>query len=77
VLIADHHGERIRKVSPHGTISTIAGTGAKGSSASHGPATKLKLNDPNGLAVGAPGIVYVADLFNARICAVHYDDPEY
>jgi hypothetical protein len=36
-----------------------------------------KLNDPNGQAVGAPGIVYVADLFNARICAVHYDDSEH
>jgi sugar lactone lactonase YvrE len=76
VLIADHHGERIRKVAPHGTITTIAGTGAKGSSAERGPATKLKLNDPNGLALGEPGILYVADLFNARIRAVRYDDSE-
>jgi hypothetical protein len=73
VLIADHHGERIRKVDPHGTITTIAGTGVKGSSADRGPATKLNLNDPNGLALGKPGIVYVADLFNARIRAVRYD----
>jgi sugar lactone lactonase YvrE len=72
VLIADHHGERIRKVSPRGTITTIAGTGVKGSSAERGPATKLNLNDPNGLALGQPGILYVADLFNARIRAVRY-----
>jgi hypothetical protein len=74
VLIADHHGERIRKVGPRGTITTIAGTGVKGSSAERGPATKLNLNDPNGLALGRPGIVYVADLFNARIRAVRYRD---
>jgi NHL repeat len=72
LLIADHHGERIRKVNPRGTITTIAGTGVKGSSAEHGPATKLNLNDPNGLAVGEPGTVYVADLFNARIRAIGY-----
>jgi sugar lactone lactonase YvrE len=72
VLIADHHGQRIRKVGPHGTITTIAGTGVKGSSAERGPATKLNLNDPNGLAQGEPGILYVADLFNARIRVVRY-----
>ena len=72
VLIADHHGERIRQVNPHGTISTIAGTGVKGTSAERGTATKLNLNDPNGLALGEPGTVYVADLFNARVRAVRY-----
>ena len=72
VLIADHHGERVRKVDAHGTITTIAGTGRKGASAERGPATKLNLNDPNGLAVDRAGTVYVADLFNARIRAVRY-----
>jgi sugar lactone lactonase YvrE len=73
VLIADHHGERIRMVDPNGTITTVAGTGEKGDSADRGPATELNLNDPNGLAVGEPGVVYVADLFNGRIVAVRYD----
>ena len=72
VLIADHHGERIRKVDPHGTITTIAGTGAKGHSGERGPATTLNLNDPNGLALGETGLLYIADLFNARIRAVRY-----
>jgi sugar lactone lactonase YvrE len=76
LLIADHHGERIRKVGPRGTITTIAGTGVKGASAERGPATKLRLNDPNGLAVAESGTVYVADLFNARIRAVRYWDPD-
>jgi sugar lactone lactonase YvrE len=76
LLIADHHGERIRKVDPRGIISTIAGTGAKGPSLERGPATKLNLHDPNGLALGEPGILYVADLFNARIRALRYQRAE-
>jgi len=74
VLIADHHGERIRKVGRTGTITTIAGTGENGFSAERGPAKDLDLNDPNNLALGEPGIVYVADMFNARVRAIRYDD---
>jgi sugar lactone lactonase YvrE len=73
LIIADHHGERIRQVDPMGTITTIAGTGVKGFSGERGRARELKLNDPSGLALGEPGIVYVADLFNGRIRAVRYE----
>ena len=58
-------------VDPNGTITTVAGT--EGDSADRGPATELNLDDPNGLAVGEPGLVYVADLFNGRVVAVRYD----
>ena len=75
LLIADHHGERIRKVDANGTITTIAGTGEKGFSAEHGTATEMMLDDPAGLALGPPGILYVADLFNARIRALRYEPP--
>ena len=73
LLIADHHGERIRKVDRHGTITTIAGTGRKSFSGERGRARKLDLNDPNALALGEPGILYVADLLNARIRMLRYD----
>jgi serine/threonine protein kinase, bacterial len=73
LLIADHHGERIRKVDANGTITTIAGTGKNGFSAEHGTATEMMLDDPSGLALGPPGILYIADLFNARIRALRYD----
>ena len=72
LLIADHHGERIRKVDPDGTITTIAGTGEKGFTADQGPAEKTMLDDPAGLALGPPGVLYIADLFNARIRALRY-----
>ena len=74
LLIAEHHGNRIRKVDPHGTITTIAGTGQIGFSGERGPATELQLNQPWGLYVGEPGLLYVADAFNARIRAVRYHD---
>ena len=64
---------RIRRVDTGGTITTIAGTGEKGFSAEHGTATEMMLDDPAGLALGPPGILYIADLFNARIRALRYD----
>jgi sugar lactone lactonase YvrE len=70
LLIADHHGERIRTVDTRGVITTLAGTGIKGFNAERGPATKIQLSDPNALVIDASGLLYVADLFNARIRAV-------
>ena len=39
VLIADQHNHRVRKVSPTGIITTVAGTGTAGFSGDGGPAT--------------------------------------
>ena len=55
---------RIRKVSPGGIITTIAGSPDPGYSGDGGPATKAQLWDPMGLAVDGAGNVYVADAFN-------------
>ena len=74
LLVAEHHGNRIRKVDPDGTITTIAGTGEIGFSGERGTATELQLNQPWGLLVAGPGLAYVADSFNARIRAVRYED---
>src|SRR5205814_829733 len=69
VYIADHGNVRIRKVSPDGTITTVAGTGepltpgrvGSSSAGERGPATKAPLYSPRGLAVDAAGNLYVAD----------------
>lgn len=55
---------RIRKVSPSGIISTVAGNGTGGYSGDGGPATSAQLNFPYGVAVDSAGNVYVADLRN-------------
>src|SRR5829696_3087492 len=40
-------GDTVRKVDPHGTITTVAGTGEAGFSGDGGLATKAKLNSPS------------------------------
>jgi sugar lactone lactonase YvrE len=67
-------GTRIRKVTPDGTISTVAGVyGAYGFSGDGGSATSANLNFPKGLAVDAAGNVYIADSGNNRVRAVSAD----
>jgi uncharacterized protein (TIGR03437 family) len=65
--------DRIRKVSPSGIITTIAGTGTGGFSGDGGPATSARLRDPQGLAVDSSGRLYVADRGNQRIRRISAD----
>jgi uncharacterized protein (TIGR03437 family) len=67
LLIADWGNNRIRKVTPQGIITTVAGEGAYGFSGDGGPATAAKLQDPRGIAVDPSGYVLFADLYNNRI----------
>jgi len=65
LYIADSGNHRIRKVSPAGFISTIAGTGVAGLSGDGGPAISANLNSPSGVQVDSDGDVYIID--NERI----------
>ena len=67
VYIADQQNMAIRKVTPSGIISTIAGNGTPGYSGDGGPATSAKINAPTGVAVDSAGNVYIADNQNNRI----------
>jgi trimeric autotransporter adhesin len=51
LYIADFNNNRIRMVTPGGTISTVAGTGNAGYSGDGGPASSAQLNYPIGVAV--------------------------
>lgn len=57
----------IRRVSPDGTINTIAGSGTPGYSGDGGLATSAQLNGPSGVAVDAAGNLYVADADNNAV----------
>ncbi len=65
--IADTANNRIRKVSSHGIISTIAGTGDAGSTGDGGLATLAQLNNPRSVAIDSAGNLYIADSGNNEI----------
>jgi len=67
LYIADSGNERIRRVDPSGTISTIAGTGVQGYSGDGGPAIAAQFDGPRGLAGDGAGNLYVADDNNHRV----------
>jgi sugar lactone lactonase YvrE len=73
LFIADYAGQRIRKVSPGGVISTVAGNGTQGYGGDGAPAAAAELNEPWGVAVDASGNLFIADLVNHRIRKVGPD----
>jgi sugar lactone lactonase YvrE len=60
-------GNRIRKVSSLGIISTIAGTGVAGYNGDGIAGTAAQVNIPRGIAVDGAGNVYIADINESRI----------
>ncbi|MBJ7328268.1 MAG: hypothetical protein JHC95_00135 [Solirubrobacteraceae bacterium] len=67
VVIADTGNNRIRRVAPDGTITTIAGGGAAGSGGDGGPATAAQLNAPSGVTPLTNGALLIADAGNDRV----------
>jgi glucose/arabinose dehydrogenase len=65
-VIADTGNNRIRRVSPAGVITTVAGSTA-GFSGDGGPAAAAQLNTPRDVAVAVDGSIVVADTGNSRI----------
>src|SRR5579883_438001 len=63
----------VRKVSPAGIITTVAGTGKGGFSGDGGPAVTAQLSNVKGLALDQPGNLYIADYSNGRIRRVAPD----
>ncbi len=67
IYIADTHNQRIRKITPDGIITTIAGTGTRGYNGDNKPATQAQLRHPTGVTVGPDNTIYIADTRNHRI----------
>ena len=67
IWFCEYTGQRIRRVAPDGTISTIAGTGAKGYSGDGGPALQATFNLPHELRFDAAGDLYIVDMTNHAV----------
>jgi len=65
VYVADRNNHRIRKITPEGVVSTLAGTGTEGFV--DGAGTSARFNNPIGVALDSSGNVYVADHGNHLI----------
>lgn len=65
VYVADTGNNKIRKITPSGVVTTLAGNGISGSNDGRG--TTSSFNLPFGLTVSVSGDVYVADSGNNRV----------
>lgn len=71
IYVADSRNNRIRKVSPDGNVTTIAGSGKDGSD--DGKGTLASFFFPVAVAAGTNGNVYVADTHNSLIRKIASD----
>lgn len=65
LYVADSGNNKIRKITPAGLVSTLAGSGLEGSIDGTGSAANFYA--PSGVAVDGAGNVYVADRLNHKI----------
>jgi len=65
VLVADHTNHRIRRITPSGQVSTVAGTGEPGAVDGKGDVARFK--EPWGVGVDGKGGVLVAEPINHLI----------
>jgi DNA-binding beta-propeller fold protein YncE len=65
IIVADTMNRRIRKITPQGQVSTLAGTGEEGHR--DGEGTDAQFEFPSGVAVDGDGNVVVADNHRIRL----------
>ena len=68
LYIADSENGSVRKVTPGGVISTIAGTGSSGlGGGDGGPATSASMYKVYGVAFDGQGNLYITDTYNQKV----------
>ena len=73
VYVADYSNHCIRKITPGGEVSTIAGSDDAGHR--DGGGSMAQFDSPTGVAVDTSGNLYVADQSNHRIRKIEYKVP--
>jgi sugar lactone lactonase YvrE len=67
VYVADQNNNTLRKLTPGGLVTTLAGLAGSSPGSSDGTGSAARFNSPNGLAVDASGNIYVADTDNHTV----------
>lgn len=63
----EYGGQRIRRITRDGKISTVAGTGQVGYTGDGGPALQATFNKPHEIRFDAAGNIFIADMVNQAI----------
>lgn len=74
VYVADYLDSVVRRLSPDGTIATVAGTGLPGGTGDGGPAVAARLDHPRAVALDADGDLLIADTVSNRVRRVGATD---
>ncbi|HTZ19767.1 MAG TPA: NHL repeat-containing protein [Opitutaceae bacterium] len=72
IFVAEYYGQTIRKITPAGVVSTIAGLAGMVGNAD-GAGNAARFNYPTGVATDAAGNIYVADSVNHTIRKITAD----
>ena len=67
LLFAERAGHVVRRLTPQGVLTIIAGTGSQGFSGDGGPATSAELDSPCGVVADSSGNIFIADTRNHRV----------
>jgi sugar lactone lactonase YvrE len=67
VYVADYENNSIRKITPAGVVTILAGGSAGEGGIAEGTGTEARFYNPSGIAVDSLGIIFVADTSNHRI----------
>lgn len=65
LYVADSNNHCIRRITPDGTVTTLAGTGSSGFA--DGPYSSAQFSYPHAVSVGKDGSIYVVETGNDRI----------
>lgn len=67
IYLVDSYNNRVRKISPDGTITTFAGDGDAIFFGDGGPASAASFSRPSGITLDAQNNMYITDYGNSRI----------
>ncbi len=70
IFLIESTAETVRRISPAGNISLVAGNGQVGFGGDGGPALRASFSQAEGLAVDSSGNLYISDFNNNRVRVV-------